>query len=99
MKNYLSEAQERAKLIWKTEAEQEAFIRGVQWLIMQPEIVKLLDFHNVNCRVFMRNQATNIFELTKGFTTETKDNGMKAALEMAGYVQELTAHDYLIHGG
>lgn len=38
----------------------------------------------------MRKQATTIFELTKGFTGESTDNAMKAALEMAGYVQELT---------
>lgn len=38
----------------------------------------------------MREKATCIFELTKGFTTETNDNAMKAALEMAGYVLELT---------
>ena len=38
----------------------------------------------------MRKQATTIFELTKGFTGEPTDNAMKAALEMAGYVQELT---------
>jgi len=38
----------------------------------------------------MRQQATNVFELTKGFTGEPTDNAMKAALEMAGYVLELT---------
>ena len=48
MNKYLVEAQERAKQIWRTEAEQEAFIGGVQWLIMQPEIVKLFAIHDVN---------------------------------------------------
>jgi len=38
----------------------------------------------------MRQQASNIFELTKGFTGETTDNAMKAALEMAAYVMILT---------
>jgi hypothetical protein len=38
----------------------------------------------------MRQEAIAIFELTKGFTTETKDNAMKSALKMAGYVMELT---------
>jgi hypothetical protein len=38
----------------------------------------------------MRNMATSVFELTKGFTTQPKDNAMKTALEMAGYVLELT---------
>lgn len=50
MKNYLSEAQERAKLNWKTESEQEAFISGVQWFISQPEIIKLLSQPtNIDC--------------------------------------------------
>lgn len=38
----------------------------------------------------MRQQATDVFELTKGFNSEPFDNAMKAALEMAGYVLELT---------
>jgi hypothetical protein len=38
----------------------------------------------------MREEANTVFELTKGFTTKTKDNAMKAAEEMAGYVLELT---------
>lgn len=46
-------------------------------------------------RKYMRDQATTLFELIKGFTTETNDNGMKSAIEMAGYVQELTNLDYL----
>jgi len=41
-------------------------------------------------RKMMRREATNIFELTKGFTSEPTDNAMKSALEMAGYVLELT---------
>lgn len=40
----------------------------------------------------MRNDAVNIFELTKGFTTEPNSNAMKAALDMAGYVLELTGY-------
>lgn len=39
---------------------------------------------------YMREQANSIFELTKGFTSEPTSNAMKSALEMAGYVQELT---------
>lgn len=38
----------------------------------------------------MRKQANGVFDLTNGFTTETTSNAMKAALEMAGYVLELT---------
>jgi hypothetical protein len=41
-------------------------------------------------RNYMRNQAVTVFELTKGFTSEPTDNAMKTALEMAGYVLELT---------
>lgn len=39
----------------------------------------------------MRKQASNVFELTKGFTTEPTDNAMKTALEMAHYVLVLTS--------
>lgn len=39
---------------------------------------------------YMRDQATTIFELTKGFVGEPTDNAMKSCLEMAGYVLELT---------
>ena len=39
----------------------------------------------------MRHQASGVFELTKGFSTEPKDNALATALEMAGYVLELTA--------
>lgn len=38
----------------------------------------------------MREQAIAVFELTKGFTGEPIDNAMNTALEMAGYVLELT---------
>ena len=38
----------------------------------------------------MRSEANNVFELTKGFTAKTEDTAMLAALEMAGYVLELT---------
>ena len=38
----------------------------------------------------MRKEAISVFELTKGFTTEPTDNAMKTALEMAGYVMQLT---------
>jgi len=38
---------------------------------------------------YMRKQATTVFELTKGFSGEP-DAAMKTALEMAGYVLELT---------
>lgn len=44
-------------------------------------------------RDYMRKQAITIFELTKGFVGEP-DNAGKAMLEMAGFVMELTAHDY-----
>ena len=42
-------------------------------------------------RLKMRHDAINIFELTKGFTTETTDNAMKSALEMAHNVMVLTS--------
>ena len=38
---------------------------------------------------YIRKKAILINELSKGFT-ETEDNAMKAALEMAGYIEELT---------
>jgi hypothetical protein len=38
----------------------------------------------------MRDKAITIFELTKGFTTESTDGALKSMLEMAGYVMELT---------
>lgn len=41
--------------------------------------------------VKMREQATSVFELTKGFSHPPKDEAMKTALEMAGYVLELTS--------
>lgn len=43
-----------------------------------------------NMRKEMRKQAISVFELTKGFTGEPTDNAMKTALEMAGYVMQLT---------
>ena len=45
----------------------------------------------VSKRLEMRRQASNVFELTKGFTTEPTDNAMKTALEMAHNVMVLTA--------
>jgi len=41
--------------------------------------------------VKMREEANSVFELTKGFTHPPKDDAMKTALEMAGYVLELTS--------
>ena len=41
MKDYLKEAVERAAINYKKENEQEAFTSGVQWLISQPQLVKL----------------------------------------------------------
>jgi len=41
MKDYLKEAVQRAAINYKQRGEQEAFVNGVQWLISQPEIVKL----------------------------------------------------------
>jgi hypothetical protein len=38
----------------------------------------------------IREQAVFVFELTKGFVGEPTDEAMKTALEMAGYVLELT---------
>ena len=39
---------------------------------------------------YMREQANGAFELTKGFTTQTKDTAMMTTLEFAAYIQELT---------
>lgn len=38
----------------------------------------------------IRKKANNVFEATKGFVHPPKDEAMKMALEMAGYVLELT---------
>jgi len=38
----------------------------------------------------IRQQAIDVFELTKGFTTTPTDTAMITALELAGYVLELT---------
>jgi hypothetical protein len=54
-------------------------------------IDSLLALHNVSKRLEMRKQASNVFELTKGFTTEPTDNAMKTALEMAQNVMVLTS--------
>lgn len=45
----------------------------------------------VSKRLEMRKKAITVFELTKGFTTQTTDNAMKTALEMAEYVMILTS--------
>ena len=45
---------------------------------------------NIERKQMMRNKAITIFELTKGFTTESTDGAIKSMLEMAGYVMELT---------
>lgn len=52
---------------------------------------KALSIPIVSKRLEMRKQAINVFELTKGFTTEPTDNAMKTALEMAHNVMVLTA--------
>jgi hypothetical protein len=52
---------------------------------------KQLSISLVSKRLEMRRQASNVFELTKGFTTEPTDNAMKTALEMAHNVMVLTA--------
>lgn len=52
---------------------------------------KQLSIPLVSKRLEMRKQAINVFELTKGFTTEPTDNAMKTALEMAHNVMVLTA--------
>ena len=49
-----------------------------------------LPIDSVSKRLEMRKQASNVFELTKGFTTEPTDNAMKTALEMAHNVMVLT---------
>lgn len=80
MNNYLSEAQERAKQIWRTEREKEAFISGVQWLIMQPEIVKLLDLHSVSGMVCENGlQTHNCF---------AHENMIKGCLECPHFVKQ-----------
>lgn len=53
--------------------------------------LKNLIIADVSKRLEMRKQASNVFELTKGFTTEPTDNAMKTALEMAHNVMVLTA--------
>ncbi len=47
----------------------------------------------IDRKVFLRKQAITVFELTKGYTPEQRqnfDNAMKTMEEMAGYVLELT---------
>jgi len=39
---------------------------------------------------FIREQAITVKELTKGFTSEPKDNAMKTLLEFTDYILELT---------
>lgn len=66
MNKYLEEAQERARQIWRTESEQEAFISGVQWIIMQPEIVKLCNLHDVSGSLLEIRQAVADYMWSEG---------------------------------
>jgi len=50
----------------------------------------LLSKISIEKKKAMRNDATAIFELNKGFTSQTDDNAMKAALDMAAHVLSLT---------
>jgi len=50
----------------------------------------------IDRRKYIRSQATCVFELTKGFTSEFTEEPMKSCMEMAGYVLELTGRDYLL---
>lgn len=60
-------------------------------IIAENERLKNCSMPDVSTRIEMREQAMTVFELTQGFTGELTDNAMKAALEMADYVMQLTS--------
>lgn len=65
----------------------KAMIEGYE--LKHTEVNKLA-LADVSTRSHMRKRAICVFELTKGFVGEPTDNAMKIALEMAGYVMQLT---------
>ena len=59
------------------------------WFTLETHRAVTLEMENTR-KKHIRQQAISVFELTKGFTTEPNDTAMKTALELAGYVLELT---------
>lgn len=72
------------------EDSDEWTIEYILWLESKLKEANQQKRKDLDRNIKMRIEAITVLELVKGFTTNTEDEAMKSAIEMADYVIELT---------